>query len=129
MPADPSLEQFNPWLQHFEHLRNQGLLGFADLHTHPAAHLAFGADTAGNDGMWVGTPGTTPMPGGDLSASLPQWGLDLDELMAGDDSTEKMLQGIIFGLFQGRDPVSQGSRSKIILQLVQKLGLRAYPKS
>ena len=30
--------------------------GFADLHTHPASHLAFGADTNGNNGLFWGHP-------------------------------------------------------------------------
>jgi microsomal dipeptidase-like Zn-dependent dipeptidase len=31
--------------------------GFADLHTHPAAHLGFGSDDNGNDGIFYGKPG------------------------------------------------------------------------
>ena len=31
--------------------------GFADLHTHPASHLGFGADASGNNGLIWGKPG------------------------------------------------------------------------
>jgi microsomal dipeptidase-like Zn-dependent dipeptidase len=31
--------------------------GFADLHTHPASHLAFGADPSGANGLFWGKPG------------------------------------------------------------------------
>ena len=33
------------------------LYGWADLHAHPASHLAFGADSNGNGGMFWGKPG------------------------------------------------------------------------
>lgn len=36
---------------------SQPVLGFADLHTHPASHLAFGADANGNNGFFWGKPG------------------------------------------------------------------------
>jgi microsomal dipeptidase-like Zn-dependent dipeptidase len=32
--------------------------GFADLHAHPASHLGFGADEAGNGGIFWGKPGS-----------------------------------------------------------------------
>lgn len=46
--------------------------GFADLHTHPASHMGFGADASGNNGIVWGKPGldlaTAPAT---LSADLP----------------------------------------------------------
>jgi microsomal dipeptidase-like Zn-dependent dipeptidase len=35
---------------------NIPLWGFADLHTHPASHLAFGSDSNGNNGLFWGHP-------------------------------------------------------------------------
>jgi len=35
----------------------QRVWGFADLHTHPASHLGFGADSSGNNGIMWGKPG------------------------------------------------------------------------
>lgn len=39
--------------------KDEPLYGFADLHAHPAAHLAFGADGNGNEGIFWGKPGHT----------------------------------------------------------------------
>jgi len=36
---------------------DQPLWGWADLHTHPASHLSFGADKDGNNGIFWGKPG------------------------------------------------------------------------
>ncbi len=38
--------------------------GFADLHAHPASHLAFGADANGNNGLFWGKPATSNIENG-----------------------------------------------------------------
>lgn len=38
------------------------LFGWADLHAHPASHLAFGSDANGDNGMFLGKPGGTWLP-------------------------------------------------------------------
>jgi hypothetical protein len=43
--------------------------GFADLHTHPATHLAFGADSNGNNGLFWGKPASTDANGNLLSVA------------------------------------------------------------
>jgi microsomal dipeptidase-like Zn-dependent dipeptidase len=45
--------------------------GYADLHTHPASHLGFGADTSGNNGIIWGKPGN------DYESAVNNVGTDL----------------------------------------------------
>jgi microsomal dipeptidase-like Zn-dependent dipeptidase len=55
------------------------LWGFADLHAHPAAHLAFGADKDGNDGIFWGKPATGYLDKGEWK------GLKLEESLIDQD--------------------------------------------
>jgi microsomal dipeptidase-like Zn-dependent dipeptidase len=59
--------------------------GFADLHAHPASHLGFGADEAGNGGIFWGKPGLAmENAAGTIASDLPSCdgdkhgGFDLD---------------------------------------------------
>jgi microsomal dipeptidase-like Zn-dependent dipeptidase len=69
-----------------------GVKGFADLHCHPAAHLAFGADAAGGGRLFAGRPGMS-ITGSTLADDLH------------DCSTEHF--------WDDADPVRSTTRSKI----------------
>lgn len=65
------------------------LWGFADLHAHPATHLAFGATDDGDDGLLYGSPGLVPSDIVDLGpcdADKHTWSLDVVE-----DGTQVMV--------------------------------------
>jgi microsomal dipeptidase-like Zn-dependent dipeptidase len=72
--------------------------GVADLHTHPASHLGFGADPAGNNGIFWGKPGN------DLAGSSTAAAIANDMPQCAPDS---------HGGFDA-DPVRKGTHQQII---------------
>ena len=80
--------------------------GFADLHTHPASHLAFGADQNGSNGIFWGKPGL------ELSSSSS------DSAIAGDLPACEPDTHTSFTL----DPVQHETHRKIIGYIDQPTG-------
>jgi microsomal dipeptidase-like Zn-dependent dipeptidase len=110
-----------------------GVWGFADLHTHPAAHLAFGADAAGNNGILWGKPGM------DLASGASTFNTDMPVCL----NTHVVMSpnpiaggGILFfldavptlpvpiGSFHGApsDYIQLETQNQVIAQLDQKTG-------
>src|SRR4029453_4335734 len=72
------------------------LWGYADLHTHPASHLAFGADSDGNGGIFWGKPGLVLEASGPmLSSDMAQCGTETHTGLDADFVRWKTRQTII----------------------------------
>lgn len=78
------------------------LWGFADLHTHPATHLAFGANAQGKNLFW-GSPGLE-LAGSDIARDLPPCNHDehaWDELDPVRRETRKTVARSLCGEYTG----------------------------
>src|SRR5262245_58929529 len=72
------------------------LWGYADLHTHPAMHLAFGADSDGNGGIFWGKPGLVLEASGPmLPSGMPACGTETHAGFDADLTRSKTRQKII----------------------------------
>jgi len=75
------------------------LWGWADLHAHPASHLAFGADVSGNNGLFWGKPGLNLEASlGTLLSDLPACAPDKHGSFDADPArheTHKVMIGMI----------------------------------
>ncbi|MGC4042276.1 MAG: membrane dipeptidase [Armatimonas sp.] len=73
------------------------LWGWADLHAHPASHLSFGADAAGNNGIFWGKPGMSLAAASPASiiADLPPCAPDKHGGFDGDVVRHKTHQTVI----------------------------------
>ena len=85
-----------------------GLWGYADLHVHPASHLAFGANEEGNGGIFWGKPGLA-LESANIGADLPpcnndsHYGFDLDYVRKGIRNAVLEKVSEITGHYHGSD--------------------------